>query len=392
MAVVIGKSTPVVVRTLFGDMRPLQKRVSRSGRIRSRAIPERGTRRTGVTRPCPAGSRTGRRQEREQRLNPTVRLGRKRYGLLLKPEARLARRAGQSRAKYRDWPGCIVQRMPGDPPLNNPAGRLYSVLGVLRSMPDQPISQVWKHILGAPGEQLGETIGAVARLVPQIDAAVQVPGRERQAALVSQYRQEWLTASFPLATPFNDAVRTILPSDAAYLALGGIADYLAVTAPDGVVPDNQQQEALLELLQATIEAVTDDNDLPREVAHLILQRLSEVEAALRHVEIGGPLSVKHATEALMGAVDATRATNDKAHVAMTLRRVFATAGVIWTIFTGGGQIQPSLEAWEGYAHELTPAYVNIVPPSPLQIGSGLQADELLDGEVVSTGDDGPAAT
>jgi hypothetical protein len=278
--------------------------------------------------------------------------------------------------------------MSDDPPLNNPAGRLYSLLGLLRSMPDQPISGAWENILEVPGERLGGSIGVVARLVPEIDAAVQAPGRERQAALVSQYRQEWLTASFPLAKPFNEAVRTILPSDAAYLALGGIADYLAVAAPDGVVPDDQQQEDLLALIQATIEAVTADTDLPQEVAHLILKRLSEMEAALRHIQIGGPLMVKHATEALMGAVDAARATNDKAHAATILRRVFATAGAILTVFTAGGQIQPSLEAWEGYARELTPAHVHVVQPPPLQIESGAQPEEVLDGEVVDTGDDG----
>ena len=254
-------------------------------------------------------------------------------------------------------------------------------------MSGEPISAAWESILGVPGEQLGVSIGAVAQLVPQIDAAVRSPGRERQAALVSQYRQEWLTASFPLAQPFNESVRAILPSDAAYLALGGIADYLAVSAPDGVVPDDQQQEELLGLLQAATEAVTADTDLPQEIAHLILKRLSEVEEALRHVQIGGPLAVKHATEALMGAVNAARATNDKAHIATTLRHVFATAGVIWTIFTGGGQIQPSLEAWEGYAHELTPAHVHIAEPAPLQIESGLQAEDVLNGEVVDTGVD-----
>ncbi len=88
----------------------------------------------------------------------------------------------------------------------------------------------------------------------------------------------------------------------------------------------------------------------------------------------------------MGAVDAARATNENARLAPTLKRVFATAGAILTIFTAGAQMQPSLEAWEGYAHELTPARVHVVQPPPLQIGSGLQAEEVLEAEVVDAED------
>jgi hypothetical protein len=53
--------------------------------------------------------------------------------------------------------------------------------------------------------------------------------------------------------------------------------------------------------------------------------------ALRHVRLGGPLAVKRATEALVGAVDVARATDEKARAAPSLKRVFAIAGVVWTI-------------------------------------------------------------
>jgi hypothetical protein len=208
-------------------------------------------------------------------------------------------------------------------------------------------------------------------------------GRERQAAVVAQYRQEWLTATFPLAQPFNQVVKSILPSDQGYLALGGIVDVLAADASDGVVPSEGERDKLSDLLQGTIDEVSAD-DLPEEVSHLILQRLSEVEAALRHIRLGGPAAVKHATEALIGAVDTARATDEKSWAAPSLKRVLATAGVFWTIFTAGGQIQPTLEAWEGYAHELTPGHVHVVQPGPLQIESGPPTDEPPDAEVVET--------
>jgi hypothetical protein len=69
-------------------------------------------------------------------------------------------------------------------------------------------------------ESIGAHIGLVAQLVPQLDQVVQSEGRERLAAVVAQYRQEWLTSTFPLAQPFNQAVKSILPSDQSYLALG----------------------------------------------------------------------------------------------------------------------------------------------------------------------------
>jgi hypothetical protein len=58
------------------------------------------------------------------------------------------------------------------------------------------------------------------------------------------------------------------------------------------------------------------------------------------------------------------------------------------------QIQPALQAWEGFAHELTPAHVHVVPQAaPLQLESGPQAEEVLDGEALdATEDVGQAPT
>ena len=275
---------------------------------------------------------------------------------------------------------------------NNPAGRLYMLIGELRSMQDEAISAAWGKILGVPADRVGENIGVVAQLVPQLDQAVQGEGRERQAAVVAQYRQEWLTATFPLAQPFNQPVKSILPSDQSYLALGGIVDGMAAEASDGVVPSEDERNTLSDLLQATIEEVGAD-DLPQEVAHLILQRLSDVETALRHIRLGGPAAVKHATEALMGAVDTARATDERSRAAPSLKRVAAIAGVAWTIFTAPVQIKPALKEWEGYARELTPAQVHVVQKAaPLQIESGPQAEEVPDAEVVDDDEhDGQAA-
>ncbi len=116
-------------------------------------------------------------------------------------------------------------------------------------MSDETISAAWGKILGVPIESIGAYIG----LVPQLDRVVQSEGRERLAAVVAQYRQEWLTSTFPLAQPFNHAVESILPSDQSYLALGSLADALAIAAPDGPTPDEATRTELSELLRAATE-------------------------------------------------------------------------------------------------------------------------------------------
>jgi hypothetical protein len=175
-------------------------------------------------------------------------------------------------------------------------------------------------------------------------------GASGSPAVVAQYRQEWLTSTFPLAQPFNHAVKSILPSDQSYLALGSLADALAISAPDGPAPNEATRTELSELLRAATEEAVADAELPADIAHLIVQRLSEVEMALRHVRLGGPLAVKRATEALMGAVDVARAADEKARAAPSLKRVFAIAGVVWTILTatpGEPGSPPRLEVRQG---------------------------------------------
>lgn len=266
---------------------------------------------------------------------------------------------------------CILAAMV---PHNNPAGRLYDLLGRLRDTQNGTIAAVWAQILDVSEPTVRERLGSVAELVTQIDAAVDLPDMQAFVGPVNRYRNEWLEAIFPLQHPFSAAVGDVKPGELAYETLGTVAAHLGAVAPDGAVPSEEQQTELLAKLQGIIEEVTGDTDLPQEVAHLILRRLSDVEAALRHIDIGGPLAVQRATEALMGAVAAASVTNKKARAAKTLARVFATAGVIWTVFTGGAEVQPSIEAWEGYAHELNAGPAHVAQPAAHREAEAVDAD------------------
>jgi hypothetical protein len=230
----------------------------------------------------------------------------------------------------------------------------------------------------------------VAELVTQIDVALQAPELDPYLKLFRRHRDDYLNAIFPLGTSFDSNARAVSPSQVAYEDLGALATHLALVTPDGPAPSDEDRANLLEELQALIAEVTDDTGLPAEIARLIVRRLSEVEAALRHIDIGGPDAVRLATEALMGAVEAVSYTNEKARAATVLRRVFATAGAIWAVFTGPTDVQPSIEAWEGYAHVLAAAPAHVAQAASQEAGVTVEAEEVVDAEVVDA--DGQAGT
>ncbi|MFZ2113797.1 MAG: hypothetical protein WAU77_08715 [Solirubrobacteraceae bacterium] len=260
--------------------------------------------------------------------------------------------------------------------INNPAGRLYLLLTRLRNMNgDRPLIDTWSDILGEPPALVREHLGAVAELVTQIDAAATEPGRERVAAPVARYRDQWLQAIFPLERPFKEATANVRPSDEAHEALGLVAAILEAVAPDEAIPSEEDRTALVEQLQALVEEVTSDEELPEEVAHLIVARLTEIEVAFHHIEIGGPEAIRHATDALMGAAVASSAVNEKTRNASVIKNVMAVAGSIYVLFAAGPAIQKSLEAWPVVVQEITARHVVSVPHTS-------DTNGIVDAEVV----------
>lgn len=238
--------------------------------------------------------------------------------------------------------------------LNNPAGRLYLLFEqLLESSGDVSIQSAWGSILGIPSETVGGQMGKVAALVTQIDEAVSEPGRERIAMTVNRYRPNWLLAAQPFQFALSDAVTNIRPSPEAFEALGVVAELLGQIAPDESEPSEEERERRLDDLRALREEVRADEELPERVRHLIVERLTAVEAAIEHINIGGSEAVQHALEALLGAALATTVTNEKTAKSKIIKKVMSTAGVIWVVFTSGPTAQQSIEMWTGAYNELT---------------------------------------
>jgi hypothetical protein len=235
---------------------------------------------------------------------------------------------------------------------NNPAGRLHHLLGRLRAA-EQGVSiiEAWAQILEDSPDQTRARLGGVAGLVSQIDVAVESPERQAVAAPVRRYRNEWMEAIFPLRHSFAAGVEGVKPSDVAHEALGSVAAYMEAVAPDGTVPTEKQRSELLASIHALAEELGRGDELPEDVARLIARRLSGVETAIHHIQIGGPDSVRLAAEALMGAALAS-GTTQKIRRASTTKRVTLLARAIWVDCSSEPIAQKAIDAWPEVAQEL----------------------------------------
>lgn len=275
-------------------------------------------------------------------------------------------------------------------PFNNPAGRLCSLLEGFNDAQRGSIAEVWAQILEVQIEMVRERLGSVAELVTQIDVVLQGPELSAYEKTFARHRADYLETIFPLTHGFNQAADGLKPSKMALEDLAALSTHLSAVAPEPVASE-EDRARLLEELQALIAEITDDTDLPTEIAHLIVRRLSEVEAALRHIDIGGPDAVRLATEALMGAAESVSVTNEKARESTSLSRVIATAGIIWSIFTFPASVQPSIEAWEGYARQLSAGPAHVAPAVLHQAEVAGDAEEVVDAEVLMDVGDEAAA-
>ncbi len=228
---------------------------------------------------------------------------------------------------------------------------------------------------GAAYDAVRARLGTVARLVWEIDAAVQHPGREQVAAPVARYRNTWLEAAFPLQRSFVDNVESIKPSDESYEALGMVAAYLEAIASEGPMPSEERRAELIEDVRIALRDVGTSDELPPEVAHLITQRLSDIEKALWHIEIGGPEAVRRATEALMGTAVAASVSDEKMRKSDIMKRVMAVAASVYVVFTAGPAIQNSIDAWSKVTGELTAAPAHVEGPAAHQTGDATAPDD-----------------
>jgi hypothetical protein len=182
--------------------------------------------------------------------------------------------------------------------INNPAGRLYLIFGRLRELDaDLPIIDAWAQVFNEDRETVRPLLlGDVAGLVRQIEAAVAVPGREQIAPPVSRYRAPWLEAISPISVTFEQALSNVRPADDSYETLGVVAAALEAVASEGTVPPDAERGELLDKLRSLIDEVRNDDELPDHVKHLMVQRLTDIEQALVHIDLGGPDAIHGGSE------------------------------------------------------------------------------------------------
>ena len=260
-------------------------------------------------------------------------------------------------------------------------------------MSDETISAAWGKILGVPIESIGAHIGLMAQLVPQLDQVVQSERRERLAAVVAEYRQEWLTSTFPLAQPFNQAVN---PSCQAISRTSHSGAWptpwpsLPLTAP---LLTRRREPSCRSCFAPPLRRPWPTPSCPPTLPSNCpapLRGRNGAEACPPRRSAGSEARYR-SPRGRCGRREGDRregasGSQPQARVCYSRRRL--------DDLTAPAQIQPALQAWEGFVHELTPAHVHVVPQAaPLQLESGPQAEEVLDGVALdATEDVGQAPT
>lgn len=238
---------------------------------------------------------------------------------------------------------------------DNPAGRLHDLL-IRLSQQEQGNSLVsgWATVLGVVEEDVVIRLGRVAELVRQTQVEADRTDEEVVVQTVQRYRADWARPIFPSDQAFNKPLAHVLPDPAALEALGMVSVHLHSTTPEGVMPDDAEIEKLRAQVREVVDGVRAAEDIPDDLKHMIILRLQDVEDALEHLDVGGPSSVRHATEAVLGSLALmTRGTNLIRSEA--LQKVCAVVAIAWTAFSAPATIENSLGPWEKVIPELTAA-------------------------------------
>jgi hypothetical protein len=240
------------------------------------------------------------------------------------------------------------------PYYDNPAGRLHDLLSRLAQQPPKnSVLNGWAGVLGVDPEDVVVHLGRVADLVRQTQEAVDRAGEAALLPPVQRYRNAWARPIFPQDHAFSGVLEKVLPDEAALEALGLVSAQLHSIAPEGLVPDEDELNRLKSQIRDLIDAVQEADDVPDELKHLIVSRLRAVEEAVEHLDVGGPNAIRHATEAVMGSVLFTQDVG--LAKSPTIKKVWTTLLIVWTVFSAGPTIQTSIEAWQDMVPSLSAA-------------------------------------
>jgi len=237
---------------------------------------------------------------------------------------------------------------------DNPAGRLHALLERFEGYQGGPIRDAWARALGVPLEDLAPHLGRVALLVNEVrEAAEGLPGFASIPGHLTALSETVLPSGVPLSSPANQ----VLPSGTAMEALAMFSAYLHKLASEGEIPDENEQNSLKEDVRELMASVS-GADLPPEVRRPFLQRLAEMLEALEHLDIGGPVAVRRAAEALAASavIYAPQATDKSTIVKMT-----SLARKAWAVFSVGTILATAPLGWDNLLHG------NLLAPAPVQL-------------------------
>jgi hypothetical protein len=230
------------------------------------------------------------------------------------------------------------------PYYDNPAGRLHDFLIRLAEQPQgNSVLDGWAGVFGSEQGEVVVRLGPVADLVRQTQEAAERAGEDAMLPIVERYRDDWARPIFPHERPFTDPLSKVLPRSAALEALHLVSAQLHSIAPEGIVPGETELKEVKAQMRSLIDVVHASEDVPDEIKHLLISRLRTVEEAIEHLAVGGPLAVRRAMEAVMGSLVFTHEPG--LGKSQTIRTVWTTLLVVWTVFSAGPTIQNSIDAW-----------------------------------------------
>jgi hypothetical protein len=243
---------------------------------------------------------------------------------------------------------------------DNPAGRLALALDRARTRPrqDESAAKGWSTVFGVDyPEDFGDLLTHGAELVALAVATrrqVEAFEDEDPEVLLEHFGEvERTLANFQSVVhmPMTQFLDPLKPTGAHSLKL--CSSLLHRRSPEPVLPEEVAAD-LLGRVHALISEVLAADDLDRETKAWVVERLSEVERALRDVEIRGHRGVEESVDRLVGGL------RRKPHLLQRLGGSTVAKAVVATVMALDIALNSAANL-----HELTEG--DAAPPSPVVV-------------------------
>ncbi len=194
----------------------------------------------------------------------------------------------------------------GDRYSDNPAGRLLSLLTQVRSAEGRSqAAQVWADAIGlelpADEDQLNESGLFLRRSASTIRKRLDAGMVSAPSGALDNFDEiERTLENFERVDVINIALFLLPLSKAGFESLSQCADVLHAYDPEPVIPDDNVSQLLIRVRE-TIDEVQ-DSDMDPRLKEWLLERLADVEKALRLYKVSGFPAVERAFLDLVGGL------------------------------------------------------------------------------------------